>query len=228
MMGELKKKIGPLELWQWIAIGTAAGVALYLFKSGHATAKAEVNPEEEEKLLGSLERGGGGGGETGGSSAGTPAVAAPEVGPAGPAGAAGESPNIAPLEAGLQAVQSDEAALRAELQNNNPPSAETHQGAAQGKGSQLVKNSKGEGYRTVEKKGKTFHEYPGRKGADKLVRVGGAKPKSTGDAQKHKPAKRPKPTPIHKRVTVQHAPAKRPAPHPVVKHAAKPKPRKRR
>lgn len=206
-MKQLDKKLGPLKLWQWLAIGGTAGVALYLYNRNHQAAK--VNPEEEEKLLGALRSAGSGGGGEGGAVAapgpigivGEPGIA----GPQGSQGPAGESVNLAPIEASISSLEH-------QLATNNPPTV-THNTAAQAKGRGVVKNSKGESYRTVTRNGKTFHEYPGRTGPSKMVLVG-AKPhgQQTGHAAKPKPAKRPKPKPIHQRVSV-HPPA-------AVRHAA--------
>lgn len=228
-MNELKKKIGPLELWQWLALGAAAGAALLiLHKKGGGEAK-EVNPEEEEKLLGALARSGGGGGETGGggSSGGVgaepAAVAAPIPGEPGPQGPQGESVNLTPLENQIGHVEQ-------ELAENHPAAAQAKTTAPAAKNQGLVKNpANGEAYKTVHEKGKTYHVYPGRKGANAKILVGGAKSESTGKDAKRKPAKRPKPVPIHKRVTV-HKPAAKHAVRTPVRHVvkAKPKPKARK
>ena len=82
----LRKKIGPLEVWQYVAIGTSAGFMYYLYekKKGDST-------EPKEELAASTPNpyapGGGGSGESGGGAAlpGVPGV----IGEPGPAGAPG-------------------------------------------------------------------------------------------------------------------------------------------
>jgi hypothetical protein len=203
----LRKKVGPLEVWQYLTIGTGAGLMLYLYKKKHAEGK-EVNPEEEEKLLGGLSKGGGGGGGEGAGvwgdgqgsgNLGVPGVEGPKgqegiAGPAGDQGPAGEAPS-AGLEAQVNALQED-------LAKNQPPSAGTHNGAAQATPKGWTKNAKGELYRQVIKGDKIVHEYKDRKGPKKNVVVG----------KVHKPAppkKRKKPTPIQHRVVAKGAPAKK-------------------
>lgn len=197
----LRKKVGPLEVWQYVAIGTSAGFMYWLYKKKKSET-SEVNPEEEEKLLGALDKGaGGGGGEgTAGSVNPTTAPAAEgpkgEAGPAGPAGSPGpqgEAPS-AGLEAQVNALEED-------LVKNQPPT-QTHNGAAQALPKGYVKNSKGEAYRTVVKGNGIFHEYLKRTGASKILKVGTV----------HKPAKPAKrvtkPKPVAHKIAVQKAPAK--------------------
>jgi hypothetical protein len=249
----LQKKLGPLKAWQWVVIGGGAGAAWYLWKRSHAgSTKPEVNPEEEEKLLAALRAAGGGEGTGGGNVNPTVAAPAPAPGEPGPAGAVGiagppgESVNLAPLE-------SEVSSLQQQLAQNNPTAALSHTTAPQAKKSNLTRNpANGEMYRTVQKNGVTFHEYPNRRGPNKYVRIGGKPNKApTGHQQKPRAAKRPKPTPIHQRVTTHHvaphrakakpvhhdaapahhaapapahaAPVRHPAPHP----KPKPKPRRR-
>lgn len=193
-MKELKKKVGPLELWQWILILGGSALAFYLYekKKGEGS---EVNPEEEEKLLGALDRAGGGGSgggtETGsfGSQTPVPASVGPEgvpgiAGPAGEAGPQGEAPS-AGLESRVSAIEQD--------QIKNQPPATSHTGAPQALPKGYVKNSKGEAYRTVVKGNGIFHEYKDRKGASKILKVGTV----------HKPppkTKRPKPGTLKSKV----------------------------
>lgn len=199
----LKKKVGPLEIWQYVTIGTGAGLMYWLYKKKTAS-KAEVNPEEEEKLLGALDKGTGGGGSGGGegSAQGTGQIGVPgspgpagEVGIAGPAGISGpqgEAPS-AGLEAKVSALEEDRV-------KNNPPSG-SHNGAPQALPKDESRNGKGEIFRTIVKGNGIFHEYLNRKGPSKLVKVGTT----------HKPpkkTKRPKPTPAHKKVTAHHVPVK--------------------
>ena len=211
----LKKRVGPLEVWQYLTIGTGAGLMLYLYKKKRAEGE-EVNPEEEEKLLGALSKAGGGGGEgsgfsgSGSGSLPVPGVEGPKgqegiAGPAGIAGPQGEAPS-AGLEAQVNALEED-------LVKNQPPSAATHNGAAQATPKGWTKNAKGELYRQVIKGDKIVHEYKDRKGANKNVVVG----------KVHKPAppkKRPKPKPVAHRVSAKKAPAK----HAPAKKAEKHKP----
>jgi hypothetical protein len=37
-MNAMKKKLGPLQLWQWLAIGVALGVGTYLYRRSHPAA----------------------------------------------------------------------------------------------------------------------------------------------------------------------------------------------
>jgi hypothetical protein len=227
-MKELDKKLGPLKLWQWVAIGTAAGVAVYLYKksSESATAK-EVNPEEEEKLLGALDKAAGSGGGGEGSSGSNVAAPGPvgltgEPGAPGPAGAAPETVNLAPIEASISNLEH-------QLATNNPPTV-SHNTASQKKGVgefTHVNPANGQHYKVVSEKGKTVHVY---QNGHRVV-VGSPK-KATGAQQKPKAPKRPKPTPIHKRVTVHHVAPHKAAPKPVHHaapvHRAAPKPARKR
>jgi len=201
-MKGLDKKLGPLKLWQWLVIGTGAGVAYYLYKKSHES-KAEVNPEEEEKLLGALGRtGGGGGGEgsvgsTGSNSLPVPGPQGPtgEIGIAGPQG--GQGPQGEAPSAGLEAKVNT---LQEEIVKNNPPTT-SHNGAPQALPKGEARNSKGEIYRTIVKGNNIYHEYLNRKGPSKILKVG----------ERHVPAKkakRPKPTPVHRKVAPKHAPRK--------------------
>jgi hypothetical protein len=207
-MKELKKKVGPLELWQWILILGGSALAFYLYekhKSG-----AEVNPEEEEKLLGALDKATGGGGSGGGTETGSfgsqtpvPASVGPEgvpgiAGPAGEAGPQGEAPS-ADLEAKVSALEEDMV--------KNQPQTTSHTGAPQGLPKGYVKNSKGEAYKTEVKGNGIFHVYLNRKGASKILKVGTVhKPKA--------PAKRvTKPKPVAHKVAAKKVAAKTPAHH---------------
>lgn len=226
-MNQLQKKLGPLKLWQWIAIGGGTGLALYWYKKSHGeSANPEVNPEAEEKLLAGLSRGGGsgGGGEGGGVSAPMPldGIEGPP-GIAGVSGPAGESVNVGGLETRLDSLEH-------QLVANNPP-ALTHTAAPKVNPQHLTRNpANGEMYKTVTKGGKTYHEYPHRKGPNKSVQVGGkGHGKPTGHAAKPHQAKH-KPVPIHHRVTTHAVAPARAAPKPVTHKppAHKPPPRKRR
>lgn len=198
-MKALDKKLGPLKYWQWLVIGGGTGIAYYLYKKSHES-KAEVNPEEEEKLLGGLDKGTGGGGSGGGEGSatgtgqiGVPGIPGPagEVGIAGPAGIAGpqgEAPS-AGLEAKVNALEEDRI-------KNNPPTG-SHNGAPQGLPKGESRNSKGEVFKTERKGNGIYHVYPNRKGASKILRVG------TVHAPKKK-TKRPKPTPVHRKVEAKH------------------------
>lgn len=204
-MNQLQKKLGPLKTWQWLVLGTGAGVGWYLWKRSHEKAPG-VNPEEEEKLLAGLSRqgaGSGGGGESsgGGVAAPGPIGLSGEPGTPGIAGPQGEAFNPAPLEGRLGSIEQ-------QLATNHPTAALSHTTAPKVNPQHLTRNpANGEGYRTVTKNGKTYHEYPHRTGPTKLVLIGGkGHGKPTGHAQKPRPAKRPKPTPIHKRVTVHPTP----------------------
>lgn len=222
-MNELNKKLGPLKLWQWLVIGLGTGGVIYLWKRSHegSTAK-EVNPEEEEKLLGALRAAGsGGGGESSGGGGSNVAAPGPvgltgEAGAPGIAGPQGEAFNPAPIESRLSSVEQ-------QLSQNNPAAALTHTAAPAKKAAgdfTHVNPANGQHYKIEHEKGKTVHVY---RNGHRVV-VGGAK-KPTGHQQKPRPAKRPKPHPIHKRVTVHHPAPHRAAPKPV--HHPAPK-RKRR
>lgn len=220
----LTKQVGPMKVWQWAAIGGATIALVLLIKSRKGGAAGpEVNPEAEEKLLGALRQGsGGGGGELGGGSGG--AVSAPLPGETGPAGAPGEvgAQGVAGESPGA-GIEGRLSTLEQEVTQNHPQ-ATTHTTAPAKTNSNLVRNpANGEQFRVVHKGGKTYHEYPGRTGNKKLVQIGG---KPQAHAHASKPAKRPKPTPIHKRVAVHHPAAKKAkAPvHHAAPHAAKPKP----
>jgi hypothetical protein len=203
-MKELQKKLGPLKLWQWLVIGGGTGVAYYLYKK-HQESKAEVNPEEEEKLLGALERSGGGGsggGETGGNtgSLNVPSTPGPEgaPGPAGVQGPSGEVPS-AGLEARVNALEEDRV-------KNNPPTG-SHNGAPHGLPKGESRNAKGEIFRTVARGNKIYHEYINRKGPNRLVKIG-EKHTLHADRLGRTIRKRPKPTPVHKKVNAKHVPHK--------------------
>jgi hypothetical protein len=206
-MNELKKKVGPLALWQWIAILGGSALAFYLYEKKKGETP-EVNSEEEEKLLGALEKAGGGGGGEGnvGTSGSTatpvPAATGPEgvpgiAGPAGVAGPQGEAPS-AGLEAKVSALEEDMV--------KNQPQTTSHTGGPQGLPKGYVKNSKGEAYRTVTKGNGIFHEYLNRKGASKILKVGTV----------HKPAAKTKrvvkPKPVAKKVAPKKV-APKPAAH---------------
>lgn len=203
-MKELKKKVGPLELWQWVAILGGSALAFYLYEKKKSSS-SEVNPEEEEKLLGALDKATGGGGSGGGTETQTPVPSSPGpegipgvAGPPGEAGPQGEAPS-AGLEAQVNALEQDVI--------KNQPAATSHTSAPQALPKGYVKNSKGEAYRTVVKGNGIFHEYLNRKGASKILKVGTVhKPKA--------PAKRvTKPKPVAKKVAVKKVAAKTPAHH---------------
>jgi hypothetical protein len=204
----LKKKVGPLEVWQYVTIGTAAGLMYWLYKKKTSESK-EVNPEEEEKLLGALDKGAGGGGSGGGEGSGTgtgqigvpgspgPAGEAGIAGPAGISGPQGEAPS-----AGLEAKVS---ALEEDVVKNQPPTS-SHTGAPQALPKGEFRNAQNGGIeRTFTKAGQIYHEYvKAGKGVKKgtIYKVGTV----------HKPATKSKrtkaPTPVHKKVAAKHVPVK--------------------
>lgn len=199
-MKELDKKLGPLKLWQWMVIGGGTGVAYYLYEKNKGS-QAEVNPEEEEKLLGALDRSAGGGG-SGGGEAGSGQLGVPgTVGPAGEAGIAGPAGNQGPQgEAPSAGLESKVSALEEDLVKNNPPTT-SHTGAPQALPKGEHRNGKGEIFRTVVKGNGIFHEYANRKGPSRILKVGTVhKPKAK--------TKRPKPTPVHKKVAAKHVAVK--------------------
>lgn len=81
----LRKKLGPLEVWQYAAIGISLGGILYLYKKG--SENKSNTPEEEEHLLGALRSAPGGESIPSGIS-NTPMT--PGVGEPGPPGIPGE------------------------------------------------------------------------------------------------------------------------------------------
>ena len=210
----MKKKIGPLELWQWLLIGGGTVLAYYLYESKKKSS-SEVNPEEEEKLLGALDKATGGGGGSGGSEGNTTSTAATPVpstpgpegvagvaGPAGPAGPQGEAPS-AGLEAQVNALEQD-------VIKNQPP-ATSNTSAPQKLPKGEFKNAQNGLIERKFIKGKgIFHEYvTGGKGIKKgtVYKVGTVhKPKA--------PAKRvTKPKPVAKKVAAKKVAAKTPAHH---------------
>ena len=196
---DLKKKIGPLAAWQWALVVGGGGLAYYLYEK-KKSATPEVNGEEEEKLLGALDKGTGGGGSGSGGEGGQigvpgsqgPAGEAGIAGPAGISGPQGEAPS-----AGLEAQVNR---LEEEMVKNNPKTT-SHNGAPQATPKGWTRNSKGELYRQVVRGNNIFHEYKDRKGPSKILKVGVVhKPKAK--------TKRPKPTPVHKKVAAKHVAAK--------------------
>lgn len=203
-MKELDKKIGPLKLWQWLVIGGGTGILIYLYEKKKSS--EGINPEEEEKLLGALSRGGGGGGEgstgSSGSSLPVPGLEGPAgaPGPAGPQGPVGEAP-ARTLEAQVENLEKQTQSLQSEVAKNNPP-AKSHTSAPQALPKGYVKNKKGEAYRTVVKGNGIFHEYKNRTGPSKVVKIGTV----------HKAAPKPKRTSRPKPVAHKIAPKKHPVP----------------
>jgi hypothetical protein len=216
-MKGLEKKVGPLKLWQWGIIVGGTGLAYYLYERKKATS-SEVNPEEEEKLLGALSKAGGGG--SNGASTGESTLKPPEgpagiAGPAGPAGPAGENPSAAlsALPAQFEALSAKTSALETDIEKNQPQT-KAHTAAAQATPKGWVRNTAGELYRVVDKGNAIYHEYKDRTGPSKILKV----------AEKHTakpPAKRPKPTPLAHKVVSKPAKAKAPA-----RAKAKPPPKK--
>jgi hypothetical protein len=107
----MKKKVGPLELWQWLAIGAALGVVYYVYKArqnaaantggttatptaGSATDLGPIDPTTGEPY--SLEGGGGGG---------TSSTAAQNSGPTSLAQELSDLQSIQGLMAGFQQIQ---------------------------------------------------------------------------------------------------------------------------
>lgn len=178
----LRKKVGPLEVWQYAAIGTGLGGILYLYKSKKGGGGEEEKSQKEKELLeeelAATRFGGnplGGAGSGGGSSGGTPTAIPtaaeiasnihPEAGVAGAPGAPG-APGEGLSEAQENALNS---LVEGREAGNNPPTG-SQQTAPQAKsrpeqlGLQGV-NSKGEKYKTgINSKGQYVHEYvDGRK-----------------------------------------------------------------
>lgn len=162
----LSKKVGPLDVWQYVAIGTGLGVIYYVYKKNHT----EANPEEESKLQKEKElleeelsatRSGGnplaGSGSGGGSSnSGPTAAEVAALVPAGPAGAPG-----APGAEG-EAPQTAKVENYGEVGNTPPTGTQT---VAPQKASLSGANAKGEHYTVaVGKNGIIYHDYAnGRK-----------------------------------------------------------------
>jgi hypothetical protein len=202
-MKALDKRLGPLKLWQWGLIGGGTVLAYYLYEKDKE-AKAEVNPEEEEKLLGALDKGAGGGGSGGSegntTSTGTPVPAAegPKgqegmAGPAGIAGPAGEAPS-AELEAKVSALEED--------QVKNNPATSSHNGAPQALPKGEFRNN-GAIERTFTKGNGIFHQYLSGPKKGTVFRVG------TVHKPKAKTKRVKKPTPVHKKVVAKKPPPKK-------------------
>jgi hypothetical protein len=225
----LSKKVGPLDIWQYIAIGTGLGVILYVYKKNHASkgeGNAELEKAQKEKELaeeeasnlrfngpssaggGNTGAGGGGTSQTGPTAAEIAALVQP--GPAGAPGAAGppgesaQSFNTPPTgEASVAPI-----ATRQTHAPTNPL---------------IGKNAKGEQYTLkFNSKGQPEHVYKGgrtvvlvgnaaKEGIKILDKAGkGGKRAKAGDTakinhSKAKPLKVPHKTPAKK------APAKHPA-----------------
>lgn len=205
MANPLTNKLGPLETWQWLAIGGGGGLLLYLYERNKKP-KEETGTELAGSTTNPLAEGAGtsGGGEGNSSQ---PAPVPGVIGEPGPAGAPGTPAEPSGIsEARLEAL---EASVE---RNNNPPVgshtvAPVHKGAA----FPLVNPANGEHYKVTHEKGKTVHVYhSGRK-----VVVGA---KSKTKAGHTAPAKHGRPKPLKVK-------AKRPAPKPprVVSSHAQPK-----
>jgi hypothetical protein len=197
-MKELDRKLGPLKLWQWGLIGGGTVLAYYLYEK-HKGSGAEVNPEEEEKLLGGLEKAGGGGGSGGSEGSTSQTVPSTSTGPEGAPGIAGPSgepggqgPQGEAPSAGLEAKVS---ALEEDQVKNNPPTG-SHNGAAQALPKGEFRNN-GAVERTFVKGNGIFHQYLSGPKKGTVFRVGTV----------HKPAKKTKrvtkPAPLHKKVAAK-------------------------
>lgn len=144
----LTRKLGPLPVWQWVAIGGGTGLLLYIYEKNKKPAE-ETGPGLAASTPNPFGGGGaGGGGE--GLGLGQP-VAGPigEPGPIGAPGPPGVS-EIAPAR--IEAIESEIAAL------NSPPTAK--KGTAPQKNPFPFTNpTNGQKYRTEKKNGKTIHVY---------------------------------------------------------------------
>lgn len=179
----MNRKIGKLKMWQWLAIGSVAGFALYEFSKG----KSKVATEPETGLVASNNNplaGGGGGESAGGGGLGSVAPGAPgEPGTPGSQGAPGESApiqSLAPIENNLAQLESQISAL------NHPNTGTTNKQLPHATPSKFPQvNAKGEHYKTEKKHGKTIHVYH----SGKKVVVGGAKPARKTNNAKHQAQK---------------------------------------
>jgi hypothetical protein len=201
-MRELDRKLGPLKLWQWGLIGTGTVLAYYLYEK-HKESSAEVNPEEEEKLLGALDKGGGGGGSGGVEGNTTQSVPTASTGPAGETGIAGpQGAQGPPGEAPSAGLEAQVSALEEDLVKNNPATS-SHNGAPQALPKGEFRNN-GAIERTFVKGNGIFHQYLSGPKKGTVFKVGTV----------HKPAKKTKrvtkPKPLaHKVAAKKVAPAKK-------------------
>lgn len=145
MANTLTRKLGPLTVWQWVAIGGGTGLLLYLYERN----KKPSEGEEGSSLVGSTNNpisGGGGGGEY------QPSPVAGPIGEPGPPGPAGLSaPEIS--EARLENIEGQIERL------NKPPTGKSTV-APQGHNSfPLVNPANGQKYKQVKEKGHTVHLY---------------------------------------------------------------------
>lgn len=112
--GGLRKKVGPLEVWQYLAIGGSLGFIYYLYTSKSKSKKEGLSPEEEEKLLGALRAGAGGSESVPGGIPSSPPTTTASVGEPGPPGTPGVAGAAAPVGEGV--TQGELAATNAKIE----------------------------------------------------------------------------------------------------------------
>jgi hypothetical protein len=203
----LHKKLGPLEVWQYVAIGTSAGFMYYLYSqkktAGEETAAGE---KEGEYIGGDPLTGGGGGSNPGGAGSGPTAAEIAALVPVGPAGAPG-APGP-PGEAGAAGAPSTTPETPGDTLNNPPTGKATT--APQKKTLPNIEegtNKKGEKYTIsrVTKNGVKYVVHTYRNGRKEFMKVAGkGKGSKAGDTHKPSrarkpPLKAPKPKPAPKR-----------------------------
>lgn len=206
----LHKKLGPLEVWQYVAIGTSAGFMYYLYKKKTEEGAETAAGEKEGEYIGGNPLAGGGGS---GSNPGTGPTAAEiaalvPIGPAGAPGAPGP-----PGEAGAAGAPSTTPETPGDTLNNPP----TGKAAAAPQKRNLPNigegtNKKGEKYTIsrVTKNGVKYVVHTYHNGRKEFMKVAG-KGKGSKAGDTHKPSRARKP-PLK---------APKPKPKPAPKHKAK-------
>lgn len=192
MADPLTRKLGPLPVWQWVAIGGGTGLLLYLYERNKAPAG-----EESASLAGSTNNpiSGGGGGEG--------AQGLPVAGPIGEPGIPGP-PGTPAAEISTTRLE----AIEGQIERLNKPPTGKSTVAPQGSNKfPLTNPANGQKYKQVHEKGKTVHVYASGKRV-----VLGARPKTkAGHTAKPSHAKAPRlkvPTAAAHKAPV---PAKKPA-----------------
>jgi hypothetical protein len=230
MANALTKKLGPLQAWQWLAIGGGGGLMLYLYERNKSSTGSET-PEGE--LAGSTNNPfGEGGGSTGaGETTAATAPAAGPIGEPGPGGAPGTPAQE--LSAGqLETLNKVEEGLNSPpvgTQAVAPVTPATQFGSRDFTRKTLTGKTGAE-FQTKTIKGKLAHVYDaavqggqtvkGVGGKDNVVflaRSTGAGKTTKADRSKKPPLKAPKPKPTPK----PEKPKPKPAPKKTVKKRKK-------
>lgn len=210
MANPLVKKLGPLETWQWLALGGGGGLLLYLYERNKKPSEETPTSELAGSTNNPLTEGSG----TGGGAEGNSPTPAP--GPIGEPGPAGVPGTPAEIPAGLSEARIN--ALEGEVERLNNPPVGSHTVAPQAKANPypLVNPANGQHYKIVHEKGKVVHQYAnGHKvviGKKSKTKAGHTAPVSHARPKPLKvKAKRPAPKPQRKPVHHAAAPAKKPA-----------------